>query len=98
MFFVAASDEDDDDAILLSGMLSMLEIVPDDTERAIGESSSWRPKSFSNSVTEFTVRIFSLEFCGILFLPFGSFANGRSCLLARINSGVPLKGDKKDHV
>lgn len=39
--FVAIDDEDED-AICLSGipLLSILESVPDDTERAIGESSS----------------------------------------------------------
>lgn len=42
MFFVVANDDDDDDAMLLSGMElpSMLESVPDDTDRASGESNS----------------------------------------------------------
>lgn len=40
-FFVAIED-DEDDAMLLSGkpLPSMLESVPDETEREIGESSS----------------------------------------------------------
>lgn len=69
-FFVAIED-DDDDAMLLSGnpLPSMLERVPEETERAIGESSSWSPNNFSSS--------------------FGSLAIGKSCLLARIKSGVP---------
>lgn len=69
-FFVAI-DDDEDDAMLLSGkpLPSMLESVPDETERAMGESSSWSPNNFSSS--------------------FGSLAIGKSCLLARIKSGVP---------
>lgn len=41
-FFDAASDDDEEDAKLLSGkaLPSMLERVPEETERAIGDSSS----------------------------------------------------------
>jgi hypothetical protein len=71
IFFVVASEDDDDEAMVLSGKTppSILESVPDDTEREIGVRSSCRPSNFSNS--------------------FGSFAIGKSCLLAKIKSGVP---------
>lgn len=75
--FDVANEDDEDEAMLLSWipLLSMLESVPDETERAMGDNSSWSPRSFSNS--------------------FGSLAIGKSCLLARIKSGVPYEETKE---
>ena len=46
-----ANEDDEDEAMLLSGspLPSMLDSVPEETERAMGDSSSWSPSSFSSS-------------------------------------------------